>query len=88
MKPAVKAYLLGQDDIRLIDVTDAEGAASGNGHGYFRKSPWASSDILFLLRYGTRPAERGLVRSETEPVWNFPPDYPARVKEKLGGIEQ
>jgi len=88
MKPAVKEYLLGQDDIRLIDVTDAEGAATGNGHGYFRKSPWASSDILFLLRYGTHPAGRGLIRNEGEPVWNFPPDYPDRVQERLKDIEQ
>jgi hypothetical protein len=41
-------------------VTDAEGARTGNDHRYFRKSPWASSDILMMLMYGLTPEQRGL----------------------------
>ena len=87
MKPVVNEFLLGQNDIHLINVTEAVGAARGNGHGYFRKSPWASSDILALLRYGIHPAERGLIRDEGDPVWHFPPNYPNRVREKLKYLE-
>ena len=62
-------------DLNFIDVTDAEGSTSGNGHAYFRKSPWASSDILVTLLYDIPPVERGLMRTPEKPVWTFPPDY-------------
>jgi len=79
-------FLLEAENLRLINVTEAEGAASGNGHGYFRNSPWASSDILTSLRYGLGPAERGLIREGGSPVWTFPPDYVARLRKAI--IEQ
>ena len=62
-------------DLHFINVTDAEGSTSGNGHAYFRKSPWASSDILVTLLYDIPPVERGLMRTPEQPVWTFPPDY-------------
>ena len=40
----------------MIDVSDAEGSDSDDGHGYFRSSPWASSDILMMLMYDLTPA--------------------------------
>ena len=54
-------------DISGINVTSAEGSTGGNGHAYFRKSPWASSDILMTLAYDLPPVEphpiaRGLCR--------------------------
>ncbi|QSP94930.1 alpha/beta hydrolase [Marinobacter salinisoli] len=63
----------------FINVTEAEGATSGNGHHYFRQSPWASSDILMTLYYGLTPEERGLVRQTDLPVYTFPPDYISRL---------
>ncbi|MGF1759302.1 alpha/beta hydrolase [Photobacterium sagamiensis] len=39
LKPGVSKFMREHDEINLIDVTDAEKAASGNGHAYFRKSP-------------------------------------------------
>ena len=63
----------------LINVSDAEGADSGNGHGYFRSSPWASSDVLMTLYYGLLPGERGLVKDPDLPVFSFPPDYLERT---------
>ncbi|MDX2499988.1 MAG: hypothetical protein QNL14_05700, partial [Deltaproteobacteria bacterium] len=42
--------------------------------------PWASSDILITLAYGLSPAERGLVRGENMPVWEFPADYIERLR--------
>lgn len=67
------------DQFSLINVSDAEGADSGNGHGYFRSSPWASSDVLMTLYYGLLPGERGLVKDPDLPVFTFPPDYLERT---------
>jgi hypothetical protein len=32
------------------------------------------------------PAERGLVRDSSSPVWRFPPDYVARLRSALEAI--
>ncbi len=81
MNPAVAEYLYQNEaDISIINVTEASQATAGNGHGYFRRSPWASSDILITLAYGLNPAERGLVRGENSPLWTFPADYIERLR--------
>ena len=74
-----KALVKYADQISLINVTSAEGAGSENGHGYFRASPWASSDILMTLYYGLKPKERGLVDEEGLPMYTFPPDFINRL---------
>ena len=76
-----------RDHISVIDVTDAEGASTGNGHGYFRKSPWASSDILMMLMYGLTPEQRGLQLKPNMPVYEFPPDYIQRLWEAVAEID-
>jgi esterase/lipase superfamily enzyme len=81
MNPAVADYLYQNEaEISIINVTEASQATAGNGHGYFRRSPWASSDILITLAYGLSPAERGLVRGENLPIWAFPADYIERLR--------
>ncbi len=65
--------------LALIDVTDAEGSAFGNGHTYFRSSPWASSDMFVSLIYGLSPEERGLTREPDRAFWQFPRDYDDRI---------
>lgn len=77
------AYAWPSTPKTLAYVTDAESAAAGNGHAYFRKSPWTSSDILMTLMHDLRPDERGLVRSEDIPIWTFPPDYIHRLRAAL-----
>ena len=52
---------------------------TGNGHGYFRSSPWASSDVLMSIYYGLTPEQRGLVEQEDLPIFTFPPDYISRL---------
>ena len=69
--------------LHFIDVSDAEGAMTGNGHAYFRKSPWTSSDILATLVYDMPPQQRGLTRSGDSAIWTFPPDYISRLKTAL-----
>jgi len=83
MSPAVRDYLQRTNNLILVDVTNAEGAATGNGHSYFRKSPWVSSDVLMTLKYDLPPGERGLVRHKTKPTWTFPEDYTSRLKQQL-----
>ena len=68
-----------KDKISYINVSDAEGSDTGNGHGYFRSSPWASSDVLMSIYYGLTPEERGLVEQQDMPVYTFPPDYITRL---------
>lgn len=85
--PAAKRLLEeARDYISLIDVSDAEGAATGNGHGYFRNSPWAASDILMMLMYDLSPEQRGLRLKTSMPVYEFPPDYMNRLWEALAEI--
>lgn len=74
------------DDLILIDVTDVEKAATGNGHAYFRKSPWVSSDILSTLMYDLSPADRGLYNSKEWPIWQFPTDYITKLIDKLAEL--
>lgn len=81
--PSTLEFLSNNPNLRVINVTNAEGATSGNGHAYFRSSPWASSDILMTLRYDLSPAERGLVHDVGNPVWSFPPDYISRLREAI-----
>ena len=81
MDPASAEYLhQNEAGISLINVTEARQATTGNGHGYFRQSPWASSDILTTLAYGLSPSERGLVRGGESPIWSFPADYIERLR--------
>lgn len=83
-RPGVKAFLREHPELRIIDVTRAEGGTAGSGHGYFRESPWVSSDILTTLLYNLAPSERGLVLEPDSPIWAFPDDYIDRLRRALG----
>ena len=85
LAPRVADYLHEREaDLSVIYVTAAEGAAAGNGHAYFRDSPWVSSDILMSLAYDLPPGDRGLARTEEgSPIWSFPPDYIERLRVAL-----
>lgn len=72
--------------LHLVDVTEAEASNTGNGHAYFRRSPWASSDVLITLATDLGPGERGLVRDEGSVVWRFPSDYVDRLRRALQEI--
>jgi esterase/lipase superfamily enzyme len=76
-------WLWETDDLFFIDVTDAEKSTTGNGHAYFRNSPWVSSDILSTLMYDLSPEERGLSHSKEWPIWRFPPDYIDTLADRL-----
>ena len=82
-----KALVEHADQISLINVTSAEGAGSGNGHGYFRTSPWVSSDVLMTLFYGLEPKQRGLVDEEGLPIYTFPPDFINRLWDAIEKVD-
>ncbi len=77
--PRVRTVLAALENLHIIDVSNAEASDTGNGHWYFRSSPWASGDLFLSLLTDRTPSERGLVRSPDQVVWQFPPDYVERV---------
>jgi esterase/lipase superfamily enzyme len=83
MTPQSQELLRANPSLQFVDVTQAAGSTTGNGHSYFRKSPWVSSDLLMLLAYDIGAADRGLDKHENLPVWKFPPDFIERLREVL-----
>jgi hypothetical protein len=79
---ADRKALIDEQDLAFIDVGGAQKHAGRTsfGHMYWYKNSWVSSDIILALKYGLRPAERGLVREGGEALWSFPEDYPRRAK--------
>ncbi len=67
----------------IIDVAAAENASSGNGHGYFIKSPWVSTDLLLTIKHGASPRERGLSKQNDGLIWKFPQNYPVAVHQAM-----
>ncbi len=84
LQPGVERFMRQRNEISFINVSNAEASGTGNGHAYFRQSPWVSSDVLMTLMYGLPPGQRGLVRSDANPIWTFPEDYIARLRQALG----
>ncbi len=84
MPSRVAEFVRKKASLEIVDVTDAAGSTSGDGHSYFRDSPWVSSDMLTYLAYNVGPARRGLVKAADDvPVWTFPPDYIERLRKVL-----
>ena len=83
LPPRTVDFLRANPSLELIDVTEAASSTTGNGHSYFRQSPWVSSDILALLAFDLDPAQRGLEKDADLLVWRFPPDYIERLQKSL-----
>lgn len=83
LSSASRKILRDHDDLLAIHVGDAANSSAGDGHAYFRDSPWVSSDVLMTLRYDLLPEDRGLVRTEEDPIWRFPPDYIANLRDTI-----
>jgi esterase/lipase superfamily enzyme len=87
LSPQAESFFAAHPQLRIIDVTNAEGGTDHGGHSYFRTSPWVSSDILMTLMYGLSPGERGLVKYEDFPVWDFPDDYVTRLRSAIAEVD-
>ena len=88
MSPATVQYLHSAENFVAIDVSEAEAATAGNGHAYFRKSPWVSSDILMTLLYDLKPENRGLALMDELPLWTFPSDYIERLRKGIAAARE
>jgi len=86
MTPESEKFFADNPQLWVIDVTNAEGGTEHGGHSYFRTSPWVSSDILMTLMYSLSPEQRGLVKYDDFPVWDFPVDYVARLREAIAEV--
>ena len=87
MTPTVEQWLLSTDRLSFVDVSNAEKSDAGNGHSYFRRSPWASSDLILGIKYGLRAQRRGLVRARGSIPWTFPRDYVERARRLFGDLD-
>jgi esterase/lipase superfamily enzyme len=76
-------FLRENKNLVIVNATDSSGADTGNGHAYFRQSPWTSSDILATLIFNFKPGERGLEQVNGSPIWTFSADYINRLREAL-----
>ena len=80
---AADSYLRQNSKLIIVNATDSPGADSGNGHAYFRQSPYTSSDILTTLAFDLKPQERGLEQTDSRPIWTFPADYIDKLRVAL-----
>jgi esterase/lipase superfamily enzyme len=83
LSEAATNYLAQNSNLVIVNATDAPGTDTGNGHAYFRKSPYTSSDILATLMFDLTPAERGLEQTDGRSIWTFPADYIDRLRKAL-----
>jgi esterase/lipase superfamily enzyme len=63
-------------EVTNVNIIQVQGVG-GVGHAYFRSSPAASSDLILILRDGSRPgAPTRPLTHETLNFWTMPKDYP------------
>jgi len=75
LSPEAIDFIKNNPKINFVNVTGVEEVNKGDGHEYYRNSPWVSSDIIANLGLGMSPEERGLVRMDDKVYWSFPDDY-------------
>jgi len=76
------ALIEGLKNFEIIDLSfgKEERGFDITGHHYWYRHPWASSDIIFLLRTDLPPHRRGLSPADLQGVWYLSSDYPERVR--------
>jgi esterase/lipase superfamily enzyme len=69
-------------NVEIIDVSFGQDVRGFdiNGHHYWYRHPWMSSDIIFLMRTDLPPHRRGLTPTELEGIWYLSPDYPEKIR--------
>ncbi len=70
------------DNFEIIDFSRGKDQRGFNiaGHHYWYRHPWASSDIIFLLRTDLPAHRRGLAPADHDKVWYLNHEYPERVR--------
>ena len=72
----------GINNFEIIDFSIGKEARGFDitGHHYWHRHPWASSDIVFLLRTDLPAKHRGLTPSDVEGIWYLSEEYPNQVR--------
>jgi len=64
-------------EVTNVNIIEVQGVRGVIGHGYFRSNPAASSDLVLILRDGSRPgAPARPLTHEVLNFWTMPKDYP------------
>jgi len=64
-------------EVTNVNIIEVEGVGGVIGHGYFRSSPAASSDLILILRDGSLPGKPARpLTHEILNFWTMPKDYP------------
>ncbi len=88
MADHTKSFFNKNKKLYFINASTAKKAAIGNGHGYYFSSPWVSSDLLLILRYGLKPGLRGLIKPEGKLHWIFTDNHPNTLQDKLSWLAE
>ena len=66
---AAVSFLQTNEKLVIVNASDAPGADTGNGHAYFRQSPWTSSDILSVADVRSQAGTAGAgARGRSNPL--------------------
>lgn len=85
------AERIGLDNFHVVDLSrdEQDRGFDITGHKYWYRHPWASSDVMLLLRTDLPPLERALSAAEVRGLYYMNADYPDSVREQtrkiLGG---
>ncbi len=73
------------NNVEIIDVSHGKEYRGFDidGHHYWYRHPWMSSDIIFLMRTNLPPGRRGLSQSEVEGLWYLSQEYPDMIQEAV-----
>jgi esterase/lipase superfamily enzyme len=68
-------------EVTNVNIINVQGVSGFIGHGYFRTSPAASSDLILILRDGSKPGDpnRPLTHQMLN-FWEMPKDYPGAAE--------
>jgi esterase/lipase superfamily enzyme len=68
-------------NVEILDVSNGKEIRGFDieGHHYWYRHPWTSSDVIFLMRTDLPPHQRGLSPAAQAGVWYLSTDYPERV---------
>lgn len=79
------AEALGLHNFHVVDLSLGHETRGFDieGHHYWYRHPWASSDVIFLLRTGLHPDRRGLTPGEREGIYYMSSEYPSEAREAV-----
>jgi len=89
LTPELLEFVLSLENLEVVDVSVGSEARGFNidGHDYWLRHPWASTDVLLSIRTDLPASERGLEGVGSN-LWAIPADYPDRLVEVAQGLSE